>query len=65
MPNGLLLIDKPVGLRSTECVARVKHIVNKKDKNTRVGHAGTLDSTASGLLVLLFGQATRLSDYVM
>lgn len=62
MPDGLLLIDKPVGLRSTECVARVKRVFGK---NTRVGHAGTLDSTASGLLVLLLGSATRLSDYIM
>ena len=60
--NGLLLVDKPVGLRSAECVACVKRIVGK---DTRVGHAGTLDSTASGLLILLLGQATRLSDYVM
>lgn len=62
MPNGLLLINKPVGRRSAECVARIKRIVGK---NTRVGHAGTLDSTASGLLILLLGSATRLSDYVM
>ncbi|MDR1733138.1 MAG: tRNA pseudouridine(55) synthase TruB [Synergistaceae bacterium] len=61
MPNGLLLIDKPVGLRSAECVARVK----KHFAGARVGHAGTLDSTASGLLIVLLGLATRLSDYVM
>jgi tRNA pseudouridine(55) synthase len=62
MPNGLLLIDKPVGLRSTECVARVKRFFGK---TARVGHAGTLDSTASGLLIVLLGVATRLSDYAM
>lgn len=66
MPNGLLLIDKPVGLRSAECVAHVKQrFAGRNGKNTRVGHAGTLDSTASGLLVVLLGTATRLSDYVM
>ena len=65
MPNGLLLIDKPVGLRSAECVAHVKRLAGKKGDITRVGHAGTLDSTASGLLVVLLGAATRLSDYVM
>ena len=65
MPNGFLLIDKPVGLRSAECVALVKRLLGKKSKSPRVGHAGTLDSTASGLLVLLLGSATRLSDYVM
>ncbi len=62
MPSGLLLIDKPEGLRSTDCVNRIRHALGKK---TRVGHAGTLDSTASGLLVLLIGRATRLSDAVM
>jgi tRNA pseudouridine55 synthase/riboflavin kinase/FMN adenylyltransferase len=62
MPNGFLLVDKPVGLRSAECVARVKRLLGD---DTRVGHAGTLDSTASGLLFVLLGTATRLSDYVM
>ncbi|MDR1378867.1 MAG: tRNA pseudouridine(55) synthase TruB [Synergistaceae bacterium] len=62
MPNGLLLVDKPVGTRSAECVSRVKCLLGK---DVKVGHAGTLDSTASGLLLLLLGKATRLSDYVM
>ncbi|MDR2180135.1 MAG: tRNA pseudouridine(55) synthase TruB [Synergistaceae bacterium] len=66
MPNGLLLIDKPVGLRSAECVAHVKRVLGKNlDISMRVGHAGTLDSTASGLLLILLGTATRLSDYAM
>ena len=62
MPNGLLLVDKPVGVRSAECVAWIKRFL---DGNTRVGHAGTLDSTASGLLIVLLGTATRVSDYAM
>ncbi|MBQ9565001.1 MAG: tRNA pseudouridine(55) synthase TruB [Synergistaceae bacterium] len=62
MPNGILLIDKPEGMRSADCVNRVKRAFGK---GTRVGHSGTLDSTASGLLVLLLGTATRLSDAVM
>ena len=62
MLNGLLLIDKPEGARSTGCVARLRALLGK---NVRVGHAGTLDSTASGLLILLVGAATRLSDYIM
>ena len=49
-------------MRSTHCVEIVKHIFGKK---TRVGHGGTLDSTASGLLLILLGSATRLSDFVM
>ncbi|NLL37232.1 MAG: tRNA pseudouridine(55) synthase TruB [Fretibacterium sp.] len=62
MPSGLLLIDKPEGLRSTECVGRVRSALRRRVK---VGHAGTLDSTASGLLILLLGSVTRLSDRVM
>lgn len=62
MPNGLLLIDKPEGFRSADCVARVRSAFGKQ---VRIGHAGTLDSTASGLLILLLGTATRLSDHVM
>ena len=60
MPNGILLLNKPEGTRSTDCVTRVKRYFNEK-----TGHAGTLDSTACGLLVLLLGNATRLSDYIM
>ncbi len=59
--NALVLINKPVGLRSTNCVA----IVRKSLGGLKVGHAGTLDSTASGLLIILAGHATRLSEYVM
>lgn len=62
MPSGILLIDKPLGMRSATCVGRLRALLGK---GTRVGHAGTLDSTASGLLVLLVGAATRASDYVM
>ena len=58
--NALILINKPVDYRSTKCVS----IVRKK-LGVKVGHAGTLDSTASGLLVLLTGNAARFCEYVM
>lgn len=58
--NALVLINKPVGLRSTKCVS-----IAKKKLGVKVGHAGTLDSTASGLLILLTGHATRLCEFVM
>ena len=63
--NGLLLIDKPVGMRSTECVNMIRHAFRNSGTPCRVGHAGTLDSTASGLLVILLGAATKLSERVM
>jgi tRNA pseudouridine55 synthase len=54
--NGLLLIDKPRGVTSHDVVARVRKVLNEQ----RVGHAGTLDPMATGLLVLAVGPATRL-----
>lgn len=59
--NAVVLLNKPVGVRSTRCVA----IVRKSFGGLKAGHAGTLDSTASGLLVLLLGHATRFSEYIM
>jgi tRNA pseudouridine55 synthase len=54
--NGLLLVDKPGGITSHDVVARVRTILQEK----RVGHAGTLDPLATGLLVLGLGPSTRL-----
>jgi tRNA pseudouridine55 synthase len=54
--NGLLLIDKPKGVTSHDVVARVRLVMNER----RVGHAGTLDPMATGLLVLAVGPSTRL-----
>lgn len=60
--TGILPLDKPVGVRSTSCVEAARRALGGKIK---VGHGGTLDSTASGLLLLLIGPATRLSNYIM
>ena len=60
--TGFLPFNKPFGMRSTHCVELARRIIGKKIK---VGHGGTLDSTASGLLVLLVGGATRLSNFIM
>jgi tRNA pseudouridine55 synthase len=54
--SGLLLIDKPVGLTSHDVVARLRKIFNER----RIGHAGTLDPMATGLLVVAIGSSTRL-----
>lgn len=62
MNEGILLIDKERGCRSTSIVSAVRAIVGR---TVRVGHAGTLDSTASGLLLVLVGPLTRLSNYAM
>lgn len=56
-----MLVDKPPGITSTKAVAKVKRLLPRK---TRIGHTGTLDPLASGLLVLMVGRVTRLSRYV-
>ncbi|MCA1687095.1 MAG: tRNA pseudouridine(55) synthase TruB [Actinobacteria bacterium] len=55
------MLDKPTGITSARAVSKVKRLLPRK---TRVGHTGTLDPLASGLLVLLIGRSTRLSRYV-
>jgi len=59
--DGILNINKPVGMTSHDVVARVRRIIGQK----RVGHAGTLDPLASGVLLLCLGQATRVSEYLI
>ena len=58
--NGMLLLDKPGGLTSHDVVARVRRIAGER----RVGHAGTLDPMATGLLIVAIGPATRLLRFV-
>ncbi|MEX0331655.1 MAG: tRNA pseudouridine(55) synthase TruB [Puniceicoccaceae bacterium] len=59
--EGVLLIDKPEGMTSHDVVDKVRH----KLKMKRVGHAGTLDPNATGLLIILVGKATKLSQFLM
>ena len=58
--DGILLVDKPTGPTSHDVVARARRAL----RNRRIGHTGTLDPFASGLLVLLVGRMTRLLPYV-
>lgn len=59
--NGILLVDKPAGMTSHDVVDRIR----KAAKMRRIGHTGTLDPAATGLLVLCLGHATRLSEFLM
>lgn len=63
--NDILLIDKPIGLTSFGVVARIRRVLSKEaGKKIKVGHSGTLDPFASGLMILLVGQACkRAADY--
>lgn len=62
--NGdVILIDKPAGISSFGVVARVRRYLSQKaGKKIKVGHTGTLDPFATGLLILLSGKATKLSN---
>lgn len=62
---GFFNINKPTGLTSHDVVARVRRLLRPTAGKVKVGHAGTLDPLASGVLVLCLGPATRLSEYVM
>jgi tRNA pseudouridine55 synthase len=59
--EGVLLVDKPGGLTSHDVVYRLR----RKLSMQRIGHAGTLDPMATGLLVMLIGKATRISQYLI
>ena len=58
--DGLLLVDKPAGVTSHDVVSVARRALGTR----RIGHAGTLDPFATGLLVLLVGRATRLLPYI-
>lgn len=59
--SGLLLIDKPAGISSAAVVAKVR----KKHGIDKIGHGGTLDPFASGLLVLLVGEGTKIARFLL
>ena len=59
--NGLLLVDKAADVTSHDVVARLRKIVGQRT----VGHTGTLDPLATGLMVTVLGDATKLSDYLI
>jgi tRNA pseudouridine55 synthase len=61
LPNGLLVLDKPGGMTSRAAVDRAQRWFPRR---TRLGHTGTLDPLATGVLVLCLGNATRLAEYV-
>lgn len=58
--DGVLIIDKPAGITSHDVVARVRHLLHER----RIGHTGTLDPFATGVLAILVGRATRLAQFL-
>ena len=59
MVNGILIVDKPRDFTSHDVVAKLRGMLRQK----KIGHAGTLDPMATGVLVVLLGNATRASDH--
>ncbi len=58
--HGLLVVDKPEGPTSTACLNRLK----REQKQKKIGHAGTLDPMATGVLLVMLGQATKIAPYL-
>ena len=58
--NGFLLIDKPSGISSAGCVYKLRKVL----KISKIGHCGTLDPLATGILPLCIGEATKFSNYI-
>ena len=58
--NGFLLIDKPKGVTSANCVYQLRKILGIK----KIGHCGTLDPLATGLLPVCIGEATKFSSFM-
>jgi tRNA pseudouridine55 synthase len=66
--DGVVLYDKPAGVTSHDVVARMRRVLGGPTRGpgrVRVGHAGTLDPFATGLLLILFGRATRVQRFLM
>jgi tRNA pseudouridine55 synthase len=62
--DGILLIDKPIGWTSFDVVAKIRGAAKKEaDKKVKIGHTGTLDPLATGLLVILVGSYTKKADF--
>ena len=59
--DGLLLINKPLGISSNQLVSKIKFLFSAK----KVGHTGTLDPMATGLLPICLGEATKFSSYLL
>ncbi len=66
MLHGWIILDKPVGLGSTQAVGAVKRLLREAgEPKTKVGHGGTLDPLASGVLPIALGEATKLAGRML
>ena len=59
-PCGILVVDKPAGITSSDVVVRLRRLMGTR----QIGHTGTLDPMATGVLPVLIGRAAKASDYL-
>ena len=60
-PSGIIIIDKPSGITSHNCISKLRYLL----KIRRIGHCGTLDPLASGVLPIMIGSAVKASEYLV
>lgn len=60
-PSGIIIIDKPGGITSHNCISKLRYLL----KERRIGHCGTLDPMASGILPIMIGSAVKASEYLV
>lgn len=60
-PSGIIIIDKPGGITSHNCISKLRYLL----KERRIGHCGTLDPMASGILPIMVGSAVKASEYLV
>ena len=65
MPSGILPIHKPSGISSFDVIRNLKRSIGKVWKDLKIGHGGTLDPLASGVLTILVGEATKAFDFLL
>ncbi len=65
MKSGILPINKPKGISSFDVIRRIKKILPVSAKKDKIGHGGTLDNLASGVLPILFNEATKAFDFLL
>ena len=60
-PSGIIIIDKPTGITSHNCISKLRWLLKQK----KIGHCGTLDPMASGILPIMIGSAVKASEYLV
>ena len=63
--HGIVLVNKPLGITSNQAIQRIKKTLHAAGKKVKIGHTGTLDPQASGMLVVCLGEATKICGFLL